>query len=76
MLANVANLSELYLNTPYGLDEGALVWATIISIVMYAGPAIVALVYLLMREKEPAIGAGSPEQHPEELLEERRDKAA
>ena len=72
-------INHIYSNRAYGVDETAALWMVIIAIMMYAGPAVVGLVYLLMREKKEVRPGVSEFEPPEEVpgpREEPRRKAA
>lgn len=70
MLAIVTHLGELHANQPVGIHAAADFWLSIFVTMLYAGPAIIAMVYLLMRDRKL-------EQMPEsQMQEERTDQAA
>jgi hypothetical protein len=46
VMVPLSHLSYIYSYQPYGLYEPAVLWMIVVSTLMYAGPATVALFYL------------------------------
>lgn len=66
----------IYSNQPFGINETALIWANIISLVLLAGPACVALVYLMIRDRASGRMAKQPPEQPFDEQEFEQNHAA
>jgi hypothetical protein len=67
MLATVAHLGALHTNANYGLDQSAAIWMTVVAVLLYAGPAVVGMIYLMIRDKNMGNPVGLSPWSPSSL---------
>jgi hypothetical protein len=71
----LSSLSSVHIVGNFGTHYTALIWLTIVTTVMYAGPATVSLFYLLIQDRSQA-GALPIEKSSVSPSDEAEEKAA